>query len=90
MPRHIPRTGNPRSSVRSTSSELEGIAARLGRRQVLRRLLAVVAGLDVPAAAERDLGARIEGIVEVAAFMRGKTKGTPPASASGRWKPTPP
>ena len=44
--------------------ELVGVAARLGRREVLRRLLSVEARLDVPAAAESDPVAGVEGIVE--------------------------
>ena len=59
-----PEDGQPAVERALDELELVGVASRLGRRQVLRRLLAVVAGLDVPAAAERDPGARIEGIVE--------------------------
>jgi uncharacterized protein YgbK (DUF1537 family) len=45
--------------------ELEGVAVRIGDRQELMRLLAVAARLDVPAAAEKDAVAGVEGIAEI-------------------------
>ena len=45
--------------------ELEGVAAGLRDRQVLGRLLAVAAGIDVPAAAQQDAVARIERVLQV-------------------------
>src|SRR5207247_7981263 len=45
--------------------ELEGVPVRIGDCEELVRLLAVTARLDVPAAAEQDAAAGVEGIVEI-------------------------
>ena len=50
--------------------ELEDVAKRLGRREVLGRLLAVARGVDVPAAAEEDPVAHVERVLEVPVHAR--------------------
>ena len=45
--------------------ELEGVAERLGRREVLGRLLPVARGVDVAAAAEEDPVAGVQRVLEV-------------------------
>ena len=88
MPRHIPRTGNPRSSALD-ELELVGIApGSVGARCSVD--LYVVAGLDVPAAAERDSGARIEGIVEEGPVHARQEEGDAARERERTLKPTPP
>ena len=60
--------------------ELEGVAERLGRRQVLGRLLAVARGIDVAASAEEDPVAGIQRIFEVPVHAR---KPQPDAARQG-------
>ncbi len=55
--------------------ELVGVAARLGRREMLRRHLSVEARLDVPSTAESDPVARVERVVQEGAVHARQDEG---------------
>ncbi len=70
MPRHMPRIGEPAVERALGQLELEGVAHRLGRGEVLGGLLAVAARVDVAAAAEEDPVADVERVLQVAVDPR--------------------
>ena len=88
-PRHMPRIGRPRSSARSTSSSSK--ASRCGSvgRELLVRLLAVAARARCRGRRRGGCRRRRRAPPRGVPSTRGSVRATPPASATGRWKPTP-
>ena len=70
MPRHMPRIGQAAVERSLDELELERVAERIGRPEMLGRILPVATRVDVSSAAEEDPVADVQRIVEVTVDAR--------------------